>query len=169
MRLPLGRISATHSFIRVWRCRPRTHAEDVIQIAGHGHTHNLDGHPTPLVYTLRHNGKAPMGNFHSAFRAVGDAHRLWDHSMSTARFAKLIEQFQSFRVRQGVIPETLWPTLALGLEEEKAEEPALSISPIRLSISGSESRRNWKREAIRGRNLTRCCSPVSIPGMVQLS
>jgi hypothetical protein len=107
MRLPLGRISATHSFILVWRCRSKTHAEEDIQITGLAHTHNLDGHPTPLVCTLRYVRKTPAFDFHRAFRTVGNVHRLWDHPMSTARFAKLIEQFQSFRVRQGVIPETL--------------------------------------------------------------
>jgi hypothetical protein len=69
-----------------------THAEDDIQIIHEAYTHDLYGHPTPFVRTLRNIGKASAFDLHSAFRTVRDVHGLWDHPMSAARFAKLIEQ-----------------------------------------------------------------------------
>ena len=84
--------------------------------------------------------------------------------MSAALFAKLIEQFDSFVIRNSVILETLQLMLASEWEEGGVKEPALSISLTLLSIPGSDSRRNWKREAIRGRNFPRCCIPVSTSG-----
>ena len=46
----------------------------------------------------------------------------------------------------------------------KAKTPALSIPSTLPSISGSDPRRNWKREVIRGRSLPRCRSPVPVAG-----
>jgi hypothetical protein len=63
-----------------------------IQVIHEAHAHDLDGHPTSFVLHLRYISKAPAFDFHRAFRTVRDVHRLWDHSMSAARFAKLIEQ-----------------------------------------------------------------------------
>ena len=44
------------------------------------------------------------------------------------------------------------------------EGPALSISSTRFWMFDSESRRDWKKEVIRGRILPRCCRPVLVRG-----
>jgi hypothetical protein len=82
--------------VHLYRCdnagRRLAHAQDNIQIAGHVHAHDLDGHPTPLVHTLRYVGKAPAFDFHRTFRTVRDVHGLWDYLMPAACFTKLVEQ-----------------------------------------------------------------------------
>jgi hypothetical protein len=93
-----------------------THAADDVQVVD-VHAHDLEGHPTPFVRALGYVGKAPAFNFYGVFRAVRDVHRLWDHVMSAACFAKFIEQLQSFPIRHRLILKTLQFTLALGWEE----------------------------------------------------
>ena len=41
-------------------------------------------------------------------------HRLWDHAVPAACFAKLVEQLQSFSVRDSVVLQALRPVLAFG-------------------------------------------------------
>jgi hypothetical protein len=118
-QLLLCRISATNSFIQVRRCRLKTHAEDDVRVIQEAHADNLDGHPTPFVLTLRYVGKSSAFDFHGTFRTVRDVHRLWDHPMSAARFAKLVEQLQSFPIRDSVILETLQLLLAFRQEGGK--------------------------------------------------
>jgi hypothetical protein len=90
-RLPLDRISTTHSFIQASRGKVKTHAEDDVQVICEAHAHNLDGHPTPFVCTPQYVGKAPASGLYGTFRAVRDVHGLWDHSMLAACFTKLVE------------------------------------------------------------------------------
>jgi hypothetical protein len=90
--LPLGRSSAMRLFIRVRDNTRWTHTEDDMQVTGDVDPRDLDGYLTPFVCTLRYICKAPASGFHGTFRAVRYAHRLRDHPMSAAGFAKLIEQ-----------------------------------------------------------------------------
>ena len=63
-----------------------------MQVAGDVDPDDLDGNLTPFVCTLRYVCKTPASDFHGTFRAVRYAHRLWDHPMPAACFAKLIQQ-----------------------------------------------------------------------------
>ena len=48
------------------------------------------------------------------------------------------------------------------------EGPTLSISLTSLSIPGSEPRRDWEEEEIRGMIFPRCCGLISASGTFQL-
>jgi hypothetical protein len=134
----------------------KTHTEDDVRVIHETHAHDLDGHSTPSVCTLRYVGKAPTCDFHGTFRTIGDVHGLWGHAMSTAYFAELVEQLYSFLIPDGAILETLQLMLAVGWGE--GGRSTLSISLISLSISRSGSCGNWKKEVIHGRSFPRCLS-----------
>ena len=150
------------------RCKWDTHAEDDVQVVGDVHAYNLDGHLTPLVCAPRHISIPSRFDLYGVSRTVWDVHGLWDHAMSAARFAELIEHLHSFPIRYGGVLKTL--RVALVSERVRnAEGLALSISLMRLSTSGSESRRNWKREVICGMSFPIRCRLASAFEAFQLS
>jgi len=97
---PPDRISVIHLPRRAQRYKQWTHAEDCTSVTSDGHTHDLDGYLTPIrVCTLRYVGKTSGFDFHGAFGTVWDVHGRWDHAMSAACFAELVEQFQPLTTR----------------------------------------------------------------------
>jgi len=79
------------------------HPEDNFQVASDINSHNLESNPTPLVHALGHVGEPPAFDFHGALRTVRDVHGLRDYTVSAACFAQLVEQLESFAIRQSTI------------------------------------------------------------------
>ena len=80
------------------RCKWDTHAEDDVQVVGDVYAYNLDGHLTPSVCAPRYISIPSRFDFYGVPRTVWDVHGLWDHTVSAAQLAELIEHLQSFPI-----------------------------------------------------------------------
>ena len=90
-QLPLGRISGSCLSGWVWWYRWATYTTNNIQIVSDIYTHNLDSHLMSPICTPWYISRPTICNLHRVLWIVWDVHRSWDHAMSTACFAKLIE------------------------------------------------------------------------------